>query len=286
MHLTNDNMAEDDSQITNFRKIVIGGPDFGSVNVSTHGAQVTSWKSHDGKDSLFMSGKAIYRKGFPIRGGVPIAFPQFGSRGSLPKHGFARIEAWNLTRQDLNSAGFSLTENRDTLKLWPHKYLAEYSIVLRKNELELSLSIKNKDDHNLEFTSALHTYFSVDDIRTAEIDGLQRTDFIDEALADSRRRTQEGLLTFEGEVDRVFINPPDRVILLSAGRPLVEIESSGFNNVVVWNPGLEKTRTIPDLAPEDYLHFVCVESAVITNPVKLRPGETWQGTQRLVRKIS
>ena len=286
MQHKNINIANDDAQLTNFTKIVIGDPEYGFVSAIPHGAHVTSWLTTDGKEMLFMSGDAIYRKGFPIRGGVPIVFPQFGSRGSLPKHGFARTEAWNLARQGVNSIEFKLTEIRDTSVLWPHKFLAEYSVVLKKEELELSFSIRNTDEHNLEFTAALHTYFWVNDIHTAEIDGLQGTDYMDETASDSRRLTQVGLVSFEGEVDRVFINSPNRVILLSAGCPQVNILSAGFNDTVVWNPGPEKAKTIPDLAPDDYLNFVCVESAIVTHPVKLNPGEFWQGTQRLIKKIS
>ena len=54
-----------------------------------YGAHTTSWVC-EGKERLWMSGLSKVDGSAPIRGGVPIAFPQFATQGPLPLHGFAR----------------------------------------------------------------------------------------------------------------------------------------------------------------------------------------------------
>lgn len=45
------------------------------VEVLLHGATVTSWKSANGKENLFMSSKAVLDGSKPVRGGIPLVFP-------------------------------------------------------------------------------------------------------------------------------------------------------------------------------------------------------------------
>ena len=66
-------------------------PSGGSCEISAHGAHVLSWKPvADASSILYMSPTAKFGAKDAIRGGIPICFPQFGPRGSLPQHGFCR----------------------------------------------------------------------------------------------------------------------------------------------------------------------------------------------------
>ena len=57
------------------------------------GATLTSWVNNS-VDRIFVSSKAIYTGPKAIRGGIPLVFPQFGPKGPLPQHGFARVSKW------------------------------------------------------------------------------------------------------------------------------------------------------------------------------------------------
>ena len=46
-----------------------------SVEVLLHGATVTSWKSKDGVENLWVSDKAALDGSKPVRGGIPVVFP-------------------------------------------------------------------------------------------------------------------------------------------------------------------------------------------------------------------
>ena len=53
------------------------------------------------------------------------------------------------------------------------------------------------------------------------------------------------------------------------------VEKSGSNSTVVWNPWIEKTQTMADMAPDDWKEMICVETAnAAENAVRLAPGES------------
>ena len=69
-----------------------------------HGAHVTSWRNAAGDELLFLSRESDFTAGRPIRGGIPVIFPQFGS-GALVQHGFARSSEWQLVHSALRENG-------------------------------------------------------------------------------------------------------------------------------------------------------------------------------------
>lgn len=61
------------------------------LNVYLFGATITHWSVlGQSKSLLFVSQKAVLDGSKPIRGGIPLVFPQFGP-GPLQQHGFARV---------------------------------------------------------------------------------------------------------------------------------------------------------------------------------------------------
>ncbi|MEG0677449.1 MAG: D-hexose-6-phosphate mutarotase, partial [Comamonas sp.] len=56
-----------------------------SALIALQGAQVLSW-IRGGQEQLFLSPQAAHDGVTPIRGGIPVCFPQFNQRGPLVKH--------------------------------------------------------------------------------------------------------------------------------------------------------------------------------------------------------
>lgn len=87
--------------------------------IHLHGATVTNWKPFD-RDVLFLSERARFEAGIPIRGGVPLVFPWFGpdpeGRGR-PAHGFARIRSWKLVDHDGDRVVLELIDDDGTRAL-------------------------------------------------------------------------------------------------------------------------------------------------------------------------
>src|SRR6478735_9573563 len=86
------------------------GPGGAQATILRHGAHVTSWATADGRERLFLSERAVLAPGKAIRGGVPIVFPQFSGRGTLPKHGFARVLPWEFAGAERQDDGRACAE--------------------------------------------------------------------------------------------------------------------------------------------------------------------------------
>lgn len=152
-----------------------------SVTVYLYGATVTSWKTANGTEQLFLSTAAALDGSKPIRGGIPLVFPCFGpppkthATGQLPQHGFARNNLWEfLGKSSSESLGrkvddsvkldFGLSPaNLDeaTRKKWPYEFGLVYSVILGKEKLEIQLHVQNKGDKAFEFQALFHTYLAV-----------------------------------------------------------------------------------------------------------------------------
>ena len=260
--------------------IQLNSTDGGSVLISPHGAHVLSWMPAVGDERLFLSPKAEFRAGAAIRGGVPVVFPQFAGLGVLPKHGFARNIVWELARLTGDSAVFWLSENDATRLVWPHRFLAEYSVRIEKNQLDMALAITNTDIVPFTFTAALHTYLRVMAVADTSISGLHGLIYRDSANGDIQAIETSERLGFQGELDRIYLDAPSELHLQEPDRELV-IAAEGFSDVVIWNPGPEKCAQLVDMEPQGYRQFVCVEAAAIGQPVALAPGGSWRGKQSL-----
>lgn len=158
-------------------KLVLRGQRNCSVEISLYGGQVTSWKNDYGEELLFVSSKANFKPPKPIRGGIPICFPQFGTHGNLEQHGFARNRLWTVDDNPpplpINPAikafvDLILKPSEDDLKVWPHSFEFRLRIALGQGgDLSLTSRIRNTntDGRPFSYTFAYHTHFSVSDIR-------------------------------------------------------------------------------------------------------------------------
>jgi glucose-6-phosphate 1-epimerase len=274
-------MSANASQDDFFANIIqLKSPDGGLVRISPYGAHVLSWVTADGDERLFLSKKAEYRMGAAIRGGVPVIFPQFSELGSLPKHGFARNQVWDVARVSADSAVLRLSDTETTRQLWPQRFAAEYTVHCAAGHLELTLAITNTDTVPFTFTAALHTYLRVKNAVEAGVLGLQGLIYRDSANAGRESHETSERVTFRGEVDRIYMDTPAALQLVDAGRNL-SVRAAGFADAVIWNPGPEKCARLADMEADGYLQFVCMEAAAVARPVRLAPGTTWQGKQSL-----
>jgi len=272
-------------------KVVLADAAGSRAEVYLHGAHVTSWIPAGGAEWLFVSGRSAFRAGTAIRGGIPVIFPQFASRGELPKHGFARNVAWELVSAsdaastagpsgDAAAATFRLRNSESTRELWPHAFVAELTVTVAGPTLDVALAVVNSGVEPLVFTGALHSYFRVDDVRGARVEGLGGVRYSDSAAGGEERTDAAPALGIAAETDRIYLDAPDHVRLVDGARAL-EIHSRGFPDTVVWNPWAERTTALVDMEPDGYLRMLCVEAAVVGRPVHLEPGARWSGRQTL-----
>lgn len=256
-----------------------------SVEIYLQGAHVTSWRPAGGEEVLFMSRESRFETGVPIRGGIPIVFPQFSNRGPLPQHGFARTQSWEVEEQGMNAEGasfarFRLTDSAPTRALWPHSFLVELLVTLDEG-LSTTLRVTNTEERSFNFTSALHTYFQVGDVGGVRVEGLEGSRFLGTESGGESQAVVEPI-RIEGETDGVYGGTADRLWIRDASRKrTIVIDKPGFPDAVVWNPWVEKAQAMPDFGDDEYRTMLCVEPGAIAEPVHLAPGEQWSGTQVL-----
>lgn len=258
-------------------------PNGDSVLVTAYGAQPVSWQA-GGRERLFAASRGGQPSPWPMRAGVPLCWPQFNQRGTLPKHGFARNLNWQMAgvkTSNPNEAtlSFTLVSDAAARALWPHDFQLTHTITLRPGQLHFELEVFNPDAVPLSFTGAQHTYLALDDIDNTTLSGLQGAPEWD-ALLD-RHQTAGAPEPLGQGLDRVY-KWGTAPLLLADGAHRMQIEkSASWAEVVVWNPGAALCAKLPDMAPTDYRHMLCVEAAQVDGAVVVPPGERWSGWQTL-----
>lgn len=249
--------------------------------VSLEGGQLLSWRCLE-RERLFVSPHSAFLAGSAIRGGIPIIFPQFGTRGRGARHGVARLQRWTERPggHDPARIALELSDNATLSAAWPHSFDATLIVGLGTDRLATTLTIENTGSEAFSFTGALHTYLRVSDLTNVRLWGLQGQPFFDAASQNRVATQRETMLEFKQEVDRIYGQAPDRLVLIDGGDRLA-IDQSGFCDTVVWNPGAALAEALPDLGAGNHRHFVCVEAACVENPVHLLPGQLWSGSQTL-----
>ncbi|XP_020264976.1 putative glucose-6-phosphate 1-epimerase isoform X2 [Asparagus officinalis] len=206
-------------------QVVLRVPRGASARVSLFGGQVISWRNERGEEQLFTSSKAIFKPPKAMRGGIQICFPQFGNCGSLEQHGFARNRMWSIDNDppplhqhndnDKVFVDLLLKPSEDDMKCWPHHFEFRLRVSLTMTgDLTLTSRIRNINGKPFGFSFAYHSYFSVSDISEVRIEGLETLDYLDN-LCERERFTEQGdAITFENEVDRVYLSSPNVVAVL------------------------------------------------------------------------
>ena len=257
-------------------------PEGDAVVVARHGAQVLSWTS-GGVERLYLSPKALMDGHSAIRGGVPICFPQFNQRGSLPKHGFARNMAWQpepWRESEPGELALVLHDNDATRAFWPHAFRARLAATLQPRSLRITLTVDNTGAAPWSFAAALHTYLRVDDIADVRLEGLQGANRWD-AVRDDRHVEMTPALRFDAEFDSVYAAPSRGLRLVQPSATLAITQSASCTETVVWNPGALLSAKLADMPEDGYRHMLCVEAARIDEAVQLFGGAQWKGWQEL-----
>lgn len=140
----------------------------------------------------------------------------------------------------------------------------------------------NTEGKPFSFTFAYHTYFSVSDISEVRVEGLETLDYLDN-LQNKERFTEQGdALTFESEVDKIYLSTPTKIAIIDHEKKRTfVVRKDGLPDAVVWNPWDKKAKAMTDFGDDDYKHMLCVEAAAVEKPINLKPGEEWKGRLEL-----
>lgn len=265
--------------------VLLQAPDGAAAIATCHGAQVVSWIPCGDDERLFLSPQSALDNHSPIRGGVPVVFPQFATYGSLPNHGLVRTRDWRVVALDTDEccarATFRVEDCSDTRMVWPHAFACELSVAVSGARLELQLRIENPGLQPFNFCAGLHTYLRVADIRAARVEGLRAARYRDRTRQDREAVDGDDALSVRGEVDRIYVDAPEELVVRENGRSM-RVRAHSFPDVVIWNPWKDKCATLDDMPNDAYQHMLCVEAVVVGKPLTLASRGRWTGGQTLI----
>jgi glucose-6-phosphate 1-epimerase len=252
------------------------------ARLTPYGAHLCEWApAGQSAPVLFLSPRSAFTAGTAIRGGVPVCFPWFAahpSDASKPAHGFARTRIWQvdeLTRDHARDVRvvLRLASDAGTRAYWNADFTLSLTLSLGAS-LTMTAEVENTGRDEIGYELALHTYLAVGDVEAIRIHGLELTRFLDKAGGMRDTVAGAGPLALAGETDRVFL---DTTATCTVDDPIlrrrIRVDKSHSRATVVWNPGPEKARAVPDLGGDACRRFVCVETANCgPHAVRLAPG--------------
>jgi len=270
-----------------------------TAEVFLQGAQITRYQRIGEIPTLFLSQACEYQQGSALRGGIPICWPWFGDLAKnpeavkqqlmnedqaaitteFPAHGFVRQRDWTVESIRTPADDLTIVELSYHVKdepLWPFDTLLTCRISIGA-ALSVSLHIANNSSQPVVFSAALHSYFAVSHVDNVRISGFNQCEYYDALDVNEKNewqlKTQQGDITFSGEVDRVYQSSSTPVVINDKNRA-TNISSLGSRSAVVWNPWVDKSQTLSQFKEDDYQRMVCVETAnAVNDVVRLEAGE-------------
>jgi glucose-6-phosphate 1-epimerase len=251
------------------------------AQVFLHGAHVAAFQPAGAQPVLFMSTRSHFENGKPIRGGVPVIFPWFGPRAGhpdAPAHGLVRTVPWEIESLTSDGKTASLVlfveSNEATRAQWPHDFTLRHRITAGA-ELSMTLEVTNRSAAPFTFEEALHTYFTISDINAVTATGFEDADYLDKTDGAQRKTQDREPIRITEETDRVYLNTRATCAIHDPGMSrTIEIEKSGSDTTVLWNPWTAKAARLTDLG-DVWPGMLCIETAnAAENAVTLAPGAT------------
>lgn len=126
---------------------------------------------------------------------------------------------------------------------------------------------------------------TIQDISKVQITGLEDSSYVDKVDGAKSKTEASSPVTFSGETDRVYTpakGPGHPVVVSDSGSPRFRIVRDNLDQVVVWNPWVEKAQGMSDFTPKDgYKNMVCVEAGSVDGWQKLDKGDAFEGAQTI-----
>ena len=248
------------------------------AKIALQGAHLFSFDPKSQKPIIWLSEKSHFKLGSAIRGGIPICWPWFGDHSddsTLPKHGFARTSLFDYEilkdEKALSQIKFVLKSSKSSLTLWPYAF--ELNVIFTLcDTLHIELNTKNCDEKSFSITQGFHTYFKVSNVQKTSILGIENKTYLDFLV--KKDFVQDRPLVIDKEVDRIYKAISNDIEIVD-GKTQINIKTRGSNSTVIWNPWIEKSKTMSDMSIDSYKNMLCIESANVLDDFKvIKPDES------------
>ena len=261
-----------------------------------------------------LDGSKAIRGGIPLV--FPIFGPPNEKGSTMPQHGYARQNNWTVKESSKHDseehAGIVMTldlanasAGRGTNNTWaPDQARTDgtdcrllLDVKVDATSLTTTLQIQNTGTDAFTFNCLQHTYFKVEDkaAQTAEqcfVKGLDGYSLVDKVDSNNNGQVvpKDQAITLSGEVDRVYTHPEGKqfvqVTIGVGDNKTVKMEAFGEVadapvpvSCVVWNPSVDKAKSMSDFGDDQYQEMICVEPGLLGHQPVLPPGKEARFTQ-------
>ncbi len=200
-----------------------------------------------------------------------------GQLTKAPKHGWVRNQDWSQVDTTVDQDGVTLVF-RLALPAgyggWRHG--AQLTLRMRfAAAITLELGVYNDSETPMIVSQALHTYFSVSDVRQVQVNGLAGARYID-TLEGWCSKAQVGALHVTGAMDRLYLDLPDTLTIVDPGwSRKIRVQSSHSRSAVLWNPGIDQAQRLSQFPDEGWTGMLCIETARVWDDLLyVEPGDT------------
>lgn len=157
--------------------------------------------------------------------------------------------------------------------MWPYEFQVILTVSVGKT-LKMTLTTTNLGATAFNITDAFHTYFNIEKIESTAVGGLENIKYIDRVGGKTLRK-QIGKISITGEIDRVYLTSVSSTIHDYVMNRKIIIDKTNLSDTVVWNPWIEKSKSMPDFQDDEYQHMICVEAgSVLDNAVVVPAGQS------------
>lgn len=151
--------------------------------VPERGGLITGWQC-GGREVLYLDLERFLDPALSVRGGIPVLFPICGGlpnnnlplpQGSfsLPQHGFARQQPWQLSALvDGQGIALELRDSDVSRTSYPFAFLLRLEVRLEIGALAITTTVRNDSGDVMPFSFGLHPYFNVTSLKTARLEEL------------------------------------------------------------------------------------------------------------------
>ena len=115
---------------------------------------------------------------------------------------------------------------------------------------------------------------------------LESQSYVDKTQNASTHTEASPAIAITQETDRIYqsLDPglPIAVASTIDNSPVFTITREALNDIVLWNPWIEKAKGMGDFSPDEgYRNMICVEAGSVVGWQTLEQGDTWEGGQTI-----
>ena len=137
--------------------------EFASASCQTHGAELLSYQTAEGKEYMWQKDPAYWAKCspvlFPYVGPVPKTVTIHGKEYAIPRHGFVKDAEFEIAEQSGGSVTLMTKATGQTLSVYPYGFTFTVTFRLSGPSLEVIYGVSNNGSDTMPFLIGGHPAF-------------------------------------------------------------------------------------------------------------------------------